>query len=214
MAVDYKTNTPGLELASKVAPVSPIALVYTQNAAVMSQQQLWYFAYGSNMDRSVMVRRGITPLESRCVRIESQVLVFDVFGMPYSEPAMAGIRRRPSHCHGPDVHGVAYLLSASDYELLKVSEGAGTGYRETMLLARPLGPRLQHGPSETRLLRVATLTARNPFEPPRLPSRRYMVCCPVYPGVSGAGQTDVATNRTCSFEAPRIATCHRPTLST
>lgn len=152
---------------------------------------VWYFAYGSNLRSSVMAQRGITPLNARCVRVTSHVLVFDVFGVPYSEPAMAGIRLKPAGCDTPAVHGVAYLLSASDYERLRVSEGAGTGYRDIVLeadcisiptthaatMAPDVGPDqpLRNGESETSRLSVITLVAKSPFDPPRLPSRRYMV---------------------------------------
>ncbi|KAK2052750.1 hypothetical protein LY76DRAFT_598380, partial [Colletotrichum caudatum] len=155
---------------------------------------VWYFAYGSNLHPSVMARRGITPLNARCVSVPSHVLVFDVFGVPYSEPAMAGIQQKPAGCDTPAVHGVAYLLSASDYERLRVSEGAGTGYRDVVLeadcistptahrdaatMAQDAGPSRPSGnngePEDSRFS-VTTLVAKSPFDPPLLPSRRYMV---------------------------------------
>lgn len=153
---------------------------------------VWYFAYGSNLHPSVIARRGITPLDARCVCVPSHVLVFDVFGVPYSEPAMAGIQQRPPGSDTPAVHGVAYLVSASDYERLRVSEGAGTGYRDVVLEADYILPTpttraatmapdadpyrtSSDGEPETRRFSVATLVAKSPFAPPRLPSRRYMV---------------------------------------
>lgn len=143
------------------------------------QAPVWYFAYGSNLSPSVMARRGITPLDARCVRVSSHMLIFDVFGVPYSEPAMAGIREKPAGCDTPAVHGVAYLISASDYQLLRVTEGAGTGYRDVELEADSVSlPPASHTASTTfdgGRLSVATLVAKNPFDPPRLPSRRYMV---------------------------------------
>ncbi|KAH8172385.1 hypothetical protein LIA77_06640 [Sarocladium implicatum] len=159
------------------------------------QDPVWYFAYGSNMAPSVIARRGIKPLAARCAQIKTHVLVFDVFGVPYSEPAMAGIRLRPTGHIGPAVCGVAYLLSGLDYARLKKSEGAGTGYRDVILEAEIMDSGRSFDQSqdwESRppidaaaalaaanapkdgSLRVVTLMARYPFEPPRLPSRRYM----------------------------------------
>lgn len=160
-----------------------------------SRDPVWYFAYGSNMAPSVVARRGIKPLAARCAHIKTHVLVFDVFGVPYSEPAMAGIRLRPTGHIGPAVCGVAYLLSRHDYARLRKSEGAGTGYRDVFLEAEIIatgrsldtvedsGSRpndaaaalaTANAPKDASL-RVVTLMARYPFELPRLPSRRYMV---------------------------------------
>lgn len=157
-------------------------------------EPVWYFAYGSNMAPSVVARRGLKPLAVRCAQIKTHVLVFDVFGVPYSEPAMAGIRPRPPGHTGPAVCGVAYLLSGADYARLKVSEGAGTGYRDVVLEAEIMatdrfsdqekgdwdsrsdgGATAAANAPKNDSLRVLTLMARYPFDPPRLPSRRYMV---------------------------------------
>ncbi|KAI4288946.1 MAG: hypothetical protein L6R35_001784 [Caloplaca aegaea] len=132
----------------------------------------WYFAYGSNMQSSVMQGRGLTILAAEMVKIPSHQLSFDVFGMPYSEPAMASIclagsqRRPPEQASNPPVHGMAFLLSQADYVRLLVSEGAGTAYEDVELDAT----------SSDTTLRVHTLVARYPFRadnPPR-PSARYM----------------------------------------
>lgn len=136
----------------------------------MDDTAVWYFAYGSNMSSAVMVRRGMTPMDAKNVVVETHVLVFDVFGVPFTEPAMAGVRRRPAHHSGPQVHGVAYRLSVTDYNRLKVSEGAGTAYREIFLDAQVLS---EMGPPVP--LRVRTFAAKFPFDPARLPSARYMV---------------------------------------
>ena len=132
----------------------------------------WYFAYGSNMRNSVIQKRGLTAIAKINVLIPSYRLSFDVFGVPYSEPAMASITasRVPDHvCDAHPVHGVAILLSKADYVQMLVSEGAGTAYDEIVLEAIPVQGR--DG------IMVRTLVARYPFRPnfsPR-PSRRYMV---------------------------------------
>ncbi|KAK0617479.1 hypothetical protein B0T14DRAFT_435657 [Immersiella caudata] len=148
-----------------------------------TEEAVWYFAYGSNMSPAVMVRRGLTPLDAKNALVETHVLVFDVFGVPFTEPAMAGIQRRPTHHSGPQVHGVAYRLSAADYHRLKVTEGAGTAYQELDLEAQVISEAdTQHAdtdgrnvgrPTEQRL-EVKSFTARFPFRPARLPSARYM----------------------------------------
>jgi 3-methyladenine DNA glycosylase Mpg len=99
---------------------------YCLSCKIMSRDlgdSYWYFAYGSNMSLTVLTdRRNIHPLQIRSAIIEDHCLCFDVPGMPYTEPAMAGIRPKT----GQDeisVHGVAYLLSPKDFAQLVESEG-------------------------------------------------------------------------------------------
>ena len=148
-------------------------------SAAADADKIWYFAYGSNMRSSVMQHRGIKTLAKRNVMVPSHRLSFDVFGVPYSEPAMASINASSGRHGSPDpvsnglpVHGVALLVSHADYVRLLVSEGAGTAYEETELEAIPI-PRRDEETSRTILVR--TLIARYPFrldQPPR-PSVRY-----------------------------------------
>jgi len=146
--------------------------------------KVWYFAYGSNMKSSVMERRGITPLAVQRLCVPSHVLTFDVFGVPYSEPAMASIAERGAAMgvgspardkqeSPPPVHGIGYLLSADDLNSLVISEGAGTAYTEVGVLARPLDDC-----GECDCLPVRTLVGRYPFRPNPLPSARYLVSHP------------------------------------
>ena len=152
---------------------------------------VWYFAFGSNMRKSVMERRGMQPLATETVVIPSHRLSFEVFGVPYSEPAMASITafsqspRTSEHIH-PPVQGVAYLLSQTDYAKLLISEGVGTGYVEVELNARPINSKTYGATAERSRdgeeesgdrLRVRTLIAKFPFRPdfPPRPSKRYMV---------------------------------------
>lgn len=147
------------------------------------QDKIWYLAYGSNMLSSVMTRRGITPSAVENVVVPSHILTFDVFGVPYSEPAMASIVKAPRptgvrHEQAtesnaadsnipPPVHGVAYLLSRQNYLSLVVSEGAGIAYREVEVDAYKI-----HGGSK---IVARTLVARYPFRPNAAPSVRYLV---------------------------------------
>lgn len=148
----------------------------------------WYFAYGSNMRSSVMQGRGLTILAAEMVKIPSHQLSFDVFGIPYSEPAMASIclagsqRRPPEQGSNPPVHGMAFLLSQADYVRLLVSEGAGTAYEDVELDATSF----EAVGVVDRTIQVHTLVARYPFRadfPPR-PSARYMVSCLLHTALS------------------------------
>lgn len=84
----------------------------------------WYFAYGANMASTVFTsQRNIQPLDTKVARVESHVLAFNVLSMPYSEPAMAGIRQRQERDGNGALHGVAYLLSGADFARMVASEG-------------------------------------------------------------------------------------------
>ena len=78
-----------------------------------------------------MAKRSLKPLATERFVVPTHELTFDVFGVPYSEPAMASIKIR-STCakYRHAVHGVAYRLSKTDYTQLVVSEGAGVAYDE------------------------------------------------------------------------------------
>lgn len=136
---------------------------------------IWYFAYGSNMMQPVMDSRGLTPCAVEKVVVPSYILTFDVFGVPYSEPAMASIAKRSvmrqevNQPEPPTVHGVAYLLSQAQYAKLVVSEGAGIAYVEIEVDAMVLGS------EPPRAIVTRTLVARYPFRPNALPSARYLV---------------------------------------
>lgn len=149
--------------------------------------RVWYFAYGSNMLSLVMERRGVKPLGAKTVAVYSHILTFDIFGVPYGEPAMAGITERPADYEGQAVHGVAYLLSGSDYHRLLISEGAGIAYREIVIESRILGGVDRTDIERTRSvtervsgeeLNVRALVPRYPFRPNALPSARYLVSFP------------------------------------
>lgn len=145
---------------------------------MQEEGKIWYFAYGSNMRSSVMAGRGITPSAVENAVVPSHTLTFDVFGVPYSEPAMASVAilhhekamesNTASTIVLPPVHGVAYLLSHQSYLSLVVSEGAGIAYRETEVDAYKI-----YGGSK---IVARTLVARYPFRPNAAPSVRYLVC--------------------------------------
>ncbi|BCS28404.1 gamma-glutamyl cyclotransferase gliK [Aspergillus puulaauensis] len=145
---------------------------------VDASKAIWYFAYGSNIRSSVMKGRAITPLRAQPVVVPSHILCFDIFGIPYAEPAFASITTLPSDLAAggsqeqaiPPVHGVAYLLTADDYRRLVLTEGAGVGYNEISVRARILSL----DPDEGEEIMAYTLQAKYPWRPNRAPSMRYM----------------------------------------
>lgn len=135
-----------------------------------------------------MQRRSITALETHVVCVASHFLTFDIFGVPYSEPAFASISafqhsdsesldpcERPSSPRPPPVHGVAYLLTANDYRRLVLSEGSGIGYREVSLVASVVSSKDTASGRRDSEMVVRTLQAKYPFRPNAAPSFRYLV---------------------------------------
>jgi hypothetical protein len=138
-----------------------------------AEGSVWYLGYGSNMKSSVMSSQKIQPLESCPVKVPDHVLTFDVFGLPYSEPAMASISRYSvdefySQKSVPCVHGVAYRLSASDLRRLITTEGGGVAYQSVELVAVRMN-------GDGAVLKLQTLVARYPRRPNAAPSLRYKV---------------------------------------
>lgn len=96
--------------------------------AESTSEAIWYFAYGSNLCSAVLTgKRGITPLRSEVVFLPDYSLCFNVLFLPYSDPAMAGLKRKGQD--GQAVYGVAYLLDPDDFLKIIVTEGAGVAYR-------------------------------------------------------------------------------------
>lgn len=144
--------------------------------------KVWYLAYGSNMSSSTFRgARGIAPLAEVAVRVPGWALTFDIYGLPYREPAFASIAPLSPGALGraktPDVHGVAYLVTREQYVSILASEAGDVVYNEAELLAEPLDP---HGAAAVvgepcGALRVATLVPGFACSPPRLASARYKV---------------------------------------
>jgi cation transport regulator ChaC len=95
--------------------------------------EIWYFAYGSNMHQGTLVeRRGIRPLASRVGRIVGYRLRFNLEGRPKGKAAPANI------CPDADqeVWGVLYKITRRDMLRLDSTEGVpGRGYQPTWLNA-------------------------------------------------------------------------------
>ncbi|KAJ3303520.1 thioredoxin-disulfide reductase [Kappamyces sp. JEL0829] len=103
---------------------------------------LYYFAFGSNMNPRVLTdRRKVKPKHSFPAIIPGYYLNFDTFAFPFLEPSFASIGREkllgPSQ---PAVHGVLHLITLEDMEQIKRTEGGGgydgIGYQFVMLEAK------------------------------------------------------------------------------
>jgi len=109
---------------------------YQRHGLVLSgrpSDQIWYFAYGSNMHQGTFVeRRRIRPLASRVGRIVGYRLRFNLEGRPKGKAAPANI------CPDADqeVWGVLYKITRRDLLRLDSTEGVpGRGYQPTWLSA-------------------------------------------------------------------------------
>src|ERR1700746_3669188 len=112
---------------------------YRRNGLVLAgrpSDQIWYFAYGSNMDEGTFVeRRKIKPLESRAGRIVGYRLRFNLEGRPKGRAAPANI----SPDADQEVWGVLYKITRRDMLRLDSTEGVpGRGYRPTWRTAEDL----------------------------------------------------------------------------
>jgi cation transport regulator ChaC len=85
---------------------------------------LWYFAYGSNLCRTIFVeRRGLQPLEIRRARLDGHRLTFDLPVGP-GERGVANLVADPAAA----TWGVCYLLDATACDRLDRTEGVHRGY--------------------------------------------------------------------------------------
>jgi gamma-glutamylcyclotransferase len=111
--------------------------------------QIWYFAYGSNMDEGTFVRRRkIKPFESRVGRIAGYRLRFNLEGTPKGKAAPANI----SPDTDQEVWGVLYKITRRDMLRLDSTEGVPGGrYQPTWLAAEDM-----NGNSVTAIAYVAT----------------------------------------------------------
>jgi cation transport regulator ChaC len=97
-------------------------------------QEIWYFAYGANMDDSTFrIRRGIQPLECRLGRVAGYRLRFNLDGRPKGKSAPANLYLD----RDAEVWGVLYRITRRDLMLLDATEGVpGRGYRHVEIEAQ------------------------------------------------------------------------------
>ena len=95
--------------------------------------EVWYFAFGSNMDDGVFRgRRAMRPREWRVGRIADWRLRFNLEGRPRGKAAPANIEP----CPGEEVWGVVYRITRRDLVRLNSTEGVpGRFYRPLWLNA-------------------------------------------------------------------------------
>jgi gamma-glutamylcyclotransferase (GGCT)/AIG2-like uncharacterized protein YtfP len=121
-------------------------------------ESIWYFAYGGNMARRVLARRGVAPLGTEAGQLSGYELRFSQPGLIFTEPAFGNLEPAT----GAVVHGALYRLTAADMERLDQVEGA----------------EYHHVDVTVRGARSGAVSARaylNPHPVPNLvPSRRYL----------------------------------------
>jgi gamma-glutamylcyclotransferase len=102
--------------------------------------QIWYFAYGSNMhDGAFRVRRGVQALEWRSGRVKGYRLRFNLGGRPAGRAAPANLCPDPE----AEVWGVLYRITRRDLMRLDATEGVpGRGYRHVAIQAEDSEGRL------------------------------------------------------------------------
>ena len=132
----------------------------------MSDGCVWYFAYGSNMQRATLCgRRGIEPLRALAARAAGWRLALDKPPLVPVGEAFANIVPDPHAA----VLGVLYELTPADWEHVELTEGVRIGnYRSVTLRASSLaGPALE--------VDAFALTSDR-RDPTLTPSERYMAC--------------------------------------
>ncbi|MDE0335695.1 MAG: gamma-glutamylcyclotransferase [Defluviicoccus sp.] len=88
-------------------------------------EEVWYFAFGSNMHDDVFRgRRRMRPREWRVARIAGYRLRFNLEGRPRGRSAPANIEA----CAGEEVWGVAYRITRRELLRLNGTEGIPGGY--------------------------------------------------------------------------------------
>ena len=112
-------------------------------------------------------------MKSLQARAQGYVIRFNLAGIPYQEPGFSGIRRRQKSEEDPDVVGIAYLLTGTEYERLLRSEGGrGGSYIEIDVSVTPL---LDLTKEDKEPIQCKSLQTRNPREHPHpFPSNRYI----------------------------------------
>ena len=100
---------------------------------ISGEELVWYFSYGSNMNPAVFEqKRKIKCRDFRVCKVPGYVLTYTQGMVPYSEPAYCTcVKRSIIQCEDdrPDIHGVAFLITRTQYEHMLLTEG-GWGWQE------------------------------------------------------------------------------------
>ena len=122
---------------------------------------LWYFAYGSNMARSIFLEtRRMQPLATHSAWLDDHRLCFNIPAGP-GERAVANLMQEA----GARTYGVIYQLHAADFERLDGTEGVSFGlYQRVPVTVLTV----QHGPVDAWTYQSSVMTDG------RKPSQRYI----------------------------------------
>jgi gamma-glutamylcyclotransferase len=125
---------------------------------------IFYFAYGSNMQRATFAgRRGICPVSAAAARVTGWELVLDKPPLVPMRQSFANVVPAP----GAVVYGVLYELTAEDYAHVELTEAVPLGnYRSVEVEACALA-----APGTIRLARTLTSDRR---AADLAPSTRYL----------------------------------------
>ncbi len=100
-------------IASSMTCSAPLIATANNYAdTVWQQKRVSYFAYGSNMNPSVLKdMRGILPLGEEPGLVRGYRLAFNLIGLPLIAPSSASAEPSP----GDELHGVLFILSRSAF---------------------------------------------------------------------------------------------------
>ncbi len=100
---------------------------------ISGEELVWYFSYGSNMNPAVFEKkRKIKCKDFRVCKVPGYVLTYTQGMVPYIEPAYCTcVERSTIQCEDdrPDIHGVAFLITRTQYEHMLLTEG-GWGWQQ------------------------------------------------------------------------------------
>lgn len=181
-----RADTEGLKAAQEVAHEAEEKLGVTHLDPIVGDEEppekatsdkdyVWVFAFGSNMSSAVLSgRRMIKPVESVPAILPGYRLSFNQPGLPYREPGFATVE--PLGQDDPEryVHGVAHLMSNSEWNYYKESEGAAgqsdQGYGIISVKVKSYDGRvLEAFTLQTQAKTIERLKGRD-----ALPSKRYL----------------------------------------
>jgi len=150
-----------------------------------SQENIFYLAYGSNLNRSTFIgRRQIRPLSATNVVVPELALTFDLPGIAYTEPRFANVQRRHPDEGAADTApllgyhdkgkwkggliGVVYEVTPEDYAKIISTEGGGASYSDIVVDTFTLG-------FKRTMIKAHTLLApEGDLRPDAQPSKRYL----------------------------------------
>ncbi|TPX50517.1 hypothetical protein CcCBS67573_g10089 [Chytriomyces confervae] len=146
---------------------------------------VFYFAYGSNMAAATMVRRQFHPEKSVVCELPNYAISFNMFAIPYVEPAFATVypiedQDRASLEQGllMTAHGVVHLIPHNEFMRIVYSE-IGNGHKDLAYNVETVTVNALD--SSESYEAVVLVTPREMTSSDHWPSRRYLDLC-----ISGA----------------------------